>query len=72
MMLRRYHEKVEVVEYTFEQLDDMKVPQIKEILESKQIDYKSNDTKKELISYLVEIPEEQPDGETSDDDGDDS
>lgn len=71
MMLRRYHKKNEVVEYTFQQLNDMKVPKIKEILESKQIDYKSNDTKKELIAYLVDIPEEQPDGESSDD-GDDS
>ncbi|MFJ8262714.1 HeH/LEM domain-containing protein [Rummeliibacillus sp. NPDC094406] len=47
--------------YSYEQLNDMKVPQIKEILDSKKIEYKSNDAKKELIAYLVEVPEDNQD-----------
>ena len=65
MMLRRYHKKANAVVYTYEQLDELKVPQIKEILDSKQIEYKSNDNKKDLIAYLVEVPKENPDPEKS-------
>lgn len=75
MMLRRYHKKVKAVKYTYEQLNDMKVPEIKEVLETKGIDYKSSDNKQDLIAYLVEVPkeqEEQPNGESSDVNGDDA
>lgn len=57
--------------YTYEQLDAMKVPEIKALLDSKEIEYKSNNTKKELIAYIVEVPEEstqdsqQPDGDAN-------
>lgn len=62
----------QTVEYTYEQLNDMTIPQIKEILDLKEIEYKSSDNKRNLIAYLVEVPEEQPDGESSDVDGDDT
>ncbi|MGX9134042.1 hypothetical protein ACWV26_06630 [Rummeliibacillus sp. JY-2-4R] len=48
----------ESTDYSFEQLNELKVPQIKEILKAKEIDFKSGDIKKELIAYLVEVPEE--------------
>lgn len=53
--------EVQTVEYTYEQLNDMKVPEIKEVLESKEIDYKSSDNKQDLIAYLVDVPEEVQD-----------
>ncbi|MFG3612382.1 hypothetical protein [Rummeliibacillus stabekisii] len=69
---RRARERLAAKNHSYEQLNAMKISQIKGILDSKHIDYKSNGTKKELISYLVEIPEEQPGSEVSDNDGDDS
>lgn len=50
----RLKTKKEQEDFTFEELNEKTVPQIKEILDSKDIEYKSNDSKKELIAYLVE------------------
>lgn len=65
--------------YTFDQLDAMKIPEIKEILDFKKIEYKSNDTKKDLIANLVEVskeeqqtPEENLSGELSGINGNDA
>ncbi|MGR6896992.1 hypothetical protein [Rummeliibacillus sp. BSL5] len=60
---RRARERLAVKNHSYEQLNAMKISQIKGILDSKQIDYKSNDTKKELIAYLVEVPKENQDPE---------
>lgn len=68
MLLRRYHSKKEdeqeVVEptqqnvFTAEQLEDLTKPQIEDILNWLHIDFKSKDTKSELIALV--LGEEQP------------
>lgn len=73
---RRARERLKVKKeqqetFTFEELNGKTVPQIKEILDSNDIEYKSNETKKELMAYLVDVPEEktqvpqQPDGDAN-------
>lgn len=57
----RLKTKKEQENFTFEELNEKTVPQIKEILDLKAIEYKSNDSKKELIAYLVEALQEDGD-----------
>ncbi|OMC86924.1 hypothetical protein BK128_09680 [Viridibacillus sp. FSL H7-0596] len=68
MLLRRYHSKKEDEQealepnnqnvFTAEQLEDLTKPQIEDILNWLHIEFKSKDTKTELIALV--LGEEQP------------